>query len=95
MARHVRLLFVTERVIILTGKELILYILQNNLEDSNCFTSDLFMSDLEAAVKFGVGVETIRIWAALNIIKNIRVGKHVFIFKDAVDPRKEKEQCTR
>lgn len=42
----------------MTGRELIIYILQNNLEDAEIFDDNLksmFMSVEEAAVKFGCG----------------------------------------
>ena len=45
----------------MTGRELIIYILSNNLENAKVFEDDaflenLFMSEQEAASKFGVGL---------------------------------------
>jgi hypothetical protein len=48
-----------------TGKELILYILQNNLENEVVLKNGLFielLNEQEAAVKFNVGIATIKTW---------------------------------
>lgn len=47
----------------MTGKELILYILENDLENEDVIKDGVFiwlMDEKEAAVKFDVGVATIR-----------------------------------
>ena len=52
----------------MTGKELILYILENNLEDSEIFKDGRFLDFLtvsEAAVKFNVGEATVKTWLDL------------------------------
>ena len=49
----------------MTGRELILYILQNNLENEVVLKEGLFiclLSDKEAAIKFDVGTATIKVW---------------------------------
>lgn len=49
----------------MTGKELILYILQNNLENEVVIKNGLLISlldDREAAIKFNVGIATIKAW---------------------------------
>lgn len=74
----------------MTGKELILYILQNDLEDTVIFEDDFFggfMTTGEAAVKFGVGEATIQAWHHYNMLKGFRVNNHLYFHKDAVDPR--------
>ena len=56
----------------MTGKELILYILQNNLENTIVLQDGFFvgfMTEEEAAVKFNVGVSTIRAWYYCNWLK--------------------------
>lgn len=75
----------------MTGKELILYILQNNLEntivlDVNGFFVG-FMTEEEAAVKFGVGVATIRAWYHCKMIKGTQIGDSLYFRKDVADPR--------
>lgn len=74
----------------MTGRDLIIYILQNNLEDRNVFENGMFiglMTEEESAVKFKVGVPTIRVWHALNLIRSISIGDSVFVFRDTEDPR--------
>lgn len=49
----------------MTGRELILHILQNNLENEVVVKNGLFiglLNEKEAAVKFNVGIATIRVW---------------------------------
>lgn len=53
----------------MTGKELIIYILSNNLEDEPVFKDGSFVGFItvrEAAVKMGVGVATIYALIAQN-----------------------------
>lgn len=60
----------------MTGKDLIIYILQNNLENErilNLITVD------EAALKFDVGSETIKFWYELDIISGIELGDELYI----------------
>lgn len=74
----------------MTGRELIIYILQNNLEDKDMFENGVFiglMTDEEAAVKFDVGVSTIRVWHTLGFIRSVLIGESLFVFRDTVDPR--------
>lgn len=74
----------------MTGKEIILYILHNNLEDKEIFENGLFvgfMSEEEAAVKFDVGIATIRTWHYLNQLKGTQLGDHLYFLKDVADPR--------
>jgi hypothetical protein len=73
-----------------TGKELILYILQNNLEDTIVLKGGVFigfMTEEEAAVKFGVGVATIRAWYYCDMLKGTQIGDSLYFLKDVADPR--------
>lgn len=74
----------------MTGKELILYILQNNLENTvvleDCFFVG-FMTEKEAAVKFGVGTATIRAWYSCRMLKGTKIGDALYFRKDVADPR--------
>lgn len=75
----------------MTGRELIVYILQNNLEDAELFKSGFFsgfMTQSEAAIKFGVGTATIRMWHFLGVLKSFEFGSNIFVLKDCEDPRK-------
>ena len=75
----------------MTGRDLIIYIMQNNLEDEVVLKDGFFvgfMDENEAAAKFGVGVETVRVWYSLRMLDGIRVGKKLYFFKNTPDPRK-------
>ena len=74
----------------MTGKELILYILQNNLENTIVLEDGFFtgfMTEGEAAVKFNVGIETIRAWYSCKWIKGTKIGDSLYFRKDVADPR--------
>ena len=74
----------------MTGKELILYILQNNLENTIVLEDGFFvgfMTEEEAAAKFEVGVATIRAWYYCKRIKGTKIGDSLYFRKDIADPR--------
>jgi hypothetical protein len=74
----------------MTGKELILYILQNNLEDTVVLDKGFFvgfMTEEEAAVKFGVGTAQIRAWYQCRMLEGTQIGDSLYFRKDVVDPR--------
>ena len=61
----------------MTGRDLIIYILENKLEDEPVITDDKmlgFMTVGEAACKFEVGVSTINLWIRLGYIPYIIIG---------------------
>jgi hypothetical protein len=77
----------------MTGRELILYILENNLENEEVLQNGIFvgfMSEEEAAIKFEVGVETIKAWYALGMIDGVKIGDSIFFLKHISDPRANK-----
>lgn len=68
------------------GRDLIIYILQNNLEDSPVFEDGKllgFMNEDEAAIKFGVGSATIKIWVELDMLDGVKIGDRLYIPADA------------
>lgn len=74
----------------MTGKELILYILQNNLEDTIVLNGGVFigfMTEEEVAVKFGVGIATVRAWYDCKAIAGTKIGDSIYFRKDVADPR--------
>ena len=77
----------------MTGKELILYILNNNLENENIFDENgIFiglMSIEETAAKFDVGVYTIETWEYMGWIKGVTIGDKLYFPVNIADPRKE------
>lgn len=76
----------------MTGRELIIYILQNKLEDEEVFQDGAFvglMSEEQAAARFDVGVDTIRIWHMLGWLKGIEIGEEIYFPKTIADPRED------
>ena len=66
----------------MTGRELIIYILENKLEDEPILINSKilgFLSIEEAALKYNVGPETVRIWIELNMIPGIKLGDQFYI----------------
>lgn len=76
----------------MTGKELILYILQNNLENEVVVKDGVFiwlMTEEEAAVKFGVGLAQIRAWYVCGMLNGTKIGDHLYFLRNTSDPREE------
>lgn len=66
----------------MTGRELIIHILENNLEDEQIFQDGKiagFMTASEAAVKLNVGEATIRAMVDLKMLDYIYVGDTLYI----------------
>ena len=71
----------------MTGRELIVFIMQNKLEDTVLLN---LMSETEAAAKFDVGVATIRVWYDYGYITGgLDINGTLYLLKDTRDPRKE------
>lgn len=64
----------------MTGRDLIIYILENHLEDEELFKDGKLpglMTYEEAAVKFDVGKETIIAWVKNRYLKSVTIyGNH-------------------
>lgn len=74
----------------MTGKELILYILQNNLEDTVVLDGAFFVGFMtveEAAVKFNVGPATVKAWYDCRMLDGTKIGDTLYFRKDVSDPR--------
>lgn len=66
----------------MTGRDLIIYILSNGLEDEPIFKDGKvlgFMTEVEAALKFNVGIATIRVWCDCDMIDHVLIGKELYI----------------
>ena len=67
----------------MTGRELIMYILENHLEDESVFQNGTFVgyvSDVKFAEILGVGVATVRAWIMMGRIKDaIMIGDAMFV----------------
>lgn len=72
----------------MTGRELIIYILKNGLEDKPIFGEGAFfdfMSEEEFAARMEVGVATVRAWIEIGFLTAVRIGDAYYI------PRKYSE----
>lgn len=70
----------------MTGRDLILYILENNLENEPVIKNNTFigfMTTGEAAAKFNVGVETIKTWVKLGMINGVQIGNEIYVLANA------------
>lgn len=76
----------------MTGRDLIIYILQNNLEDEEIIKEDAFvgfMNAREAAAKFGVGIATVMTWYYTGKLQGFKIGDSILFLESAQDPRKD------
>ena len=66
----------------MTGRDLIVYILENGLEDEVVFSDGRFLgfvSEGEVAKKMMVGVATVRVWVDEGILPGVHIGDHIYI----------------
>lgn len=73
----------------MTGRELIMYILQNGLEDENIFENNKLIAHLtveEFAVKYGVGRATVYAWIWERRIEPLLIGTRYYIPVTTVPP---------
>ena len=66
----------------MTGRELIIYILENGLEDKQIYEDGKiigFIAATEAAEKFKVGLATIKVWVNEGTLDGIRIGEELYI----------------
>lgn len=78
----------------MTGRDLILYILQNKLEDEIVIKDGIFvwlMNEEEAAVKFGVGIAQVKAWYVCGMLDGTKIGDHLYFLRNVRDPRKDDE----
>lgn len=76
----------------MTGRDLIVYILQNHLEDEEVFKDGSlldFITIEQLAVKFDVGIATARAWEWKGLIRGVRIGDATLYLKDTPDPRRK------
>ena len=75
----------------MTGRDMIVFILDHHLEGYKIFDNGSilgFITAKEAAVKFGVGVETIIAWIGKEKIIGVQVGDQYLVSAFAEDPRR-------
>lgn len=66
----------------MTGRDLILYILNNKLEDTDINNDGRLLDFLtieEAAEKFKVTTTTIEIWLRLGTLSHIKLGENLYL----------------
>ena len=69
----------------MTGRELIIYILKNGLEDEPVIKDGVllgFMTSVEAAEKFNVGTATINVWLNRGILEGYELRDIIVIPKN-------------
>ena len=67
----------------MTGRDLIMYILENKLENEPVIKDGVFIglvSEKEIAAKYNVGVSTIRAWVKYGWLQGIQIGEGVYIW---------------
>lgn len=68
---------------LVTGRDLIVYILENRLEDKPIFENNTFIGFVlaeEVAVSLGVGVETVKTMHKLGFIDGVEINGELLIF---------------
>lgn len=68
----------------MTGRELIIYILENNLENEEIFSGDTvnlpgLLTLEEATVKMNTGISTVRTLYTLGKIEGCQIGGQIYI----------------
>ncbi len=74
----------------MTGRELILYILENHFEDEPIYKDGKllgYMTEVEAAEKFGVGLSTIKVWVNQELLQGILIGATIYIPENSKNPK--------
>ena len=78
----------------MNGRDLILYILSNNLENEPVVKDGRFLGFLSAAeyaVKMDVGEETVRLWVNFGYLDGVIIYDEIYIPYNAVlkEPKRE------
>lgn len=66
----------------MTGKDLIIYILQHNLLDTPISLDSCFLDMApakEVATRFNVGEATVEAWYEMGLMRGVRIGPELFI----------------
>lgn len=78
----------------MTGRDLILYILANGLEDKPVFEDGKFIGFVtigEAAEKLGVGIATVSVWISQKRLESAVVGDTIYIPVSSLESFKKGE----
>ena len=77
---------------IMTGRDLIVYIIENKLEDQPVFDNGEllgFVSVAEAAERCGVGIGTVCVWISQGLIYGIKVNGEIYVPANFKSPMEE------
>lgn len=70
----------------MTGRDLIIYILENDLEDKPIYDNGKligFLTLTEVAEKMGVGISTVCVWIQQGRLDSVIIGGVVYIYDNA------------
>lgn len=70
----------------MTGRELIIYILKNHLEDKEMFENGRvtgFLYPIDFAVKKRVGLNTVLAWVESGMVPSVKICGHTYIPENA------------
>ena len=79
----------------MTGRDLIIYILKNGLEDKEIFKDGKingFLTLEEAAAKLNVGTATVLLWYALGRLQGFTLLDKIYFPRDIKDPREQRRK---
>ena len=77
----------------MTGKDLIIYILENNLENEPIVKDGVFVGMVpidELAVRREVSVGTIKAWVELGLLEGVTIGDTFYLFAKQRHPEQKK-----
>lgn len=72
----------------MTGRELIIYILEHGLEDEKVFEAEFyryFPTVESVAMKFNVGVATVEVWIENGCLEAVDCGEKTYIIPKSLD----------
>lgn len=75
----------------MTGRDLIVYILENGLENEPVFKDGKiigFKTETEVAKELGVGIATVHTWCMLDMIQHVLIGDKFLIPGNHKSPMK-------
>ena len=73
----------------MTGKDLIIYILKNNLENMpiNKVIGSMLCTDAEYAASHGMGVESVRVLYSLGKLPGEQINNNIYIYMEVNDEK--------
>lgn len=81
----------------MTGKDLIIYILRNNLENEELLSTGLkplLMTTNQAAIKWGCGPSTVKAMIEMQRVRGTKIGDEYFVFAFEPNPFEKQKGLT-